>query len=100
MNKIKHKGQTRVHVGDSVSQYDDVGTSGSNVEKSETSKLKCFMGCSVTLFLLTLLFVLLNFGFIVSVWVRLGHLEHPDHYHHYQQHPTDDMAVQNGPEHS
>lgn len=41
-----------------------------NNSKNETTKLRCFMGSTVTLFLLTFLFQLLTFGFIVSIWLN------------------------------
>lgn len=56
----------------------------SNMRRSETSKLRCFMGCTVTLFLLTFLFVLMNFGFVISIWMNTKHDNH-----HHQQHGED-----------
>ena len=58
-------------VDGAISTHDELG---SRMHKSETAKLRCFMGCSTTLWMLNFLFTLLTFGFAVSTWLNTRHL--------------------------
>ena len=51
----------------SVQSYEE---SPSSQSKTETTKLRCFMGCSTTLFLLSMVFQLMTFGFVVVIWMN------------------------------
>jgi energy-coupling factor transporter transmembrane protein EcfT len=75
MNKVTKKQRT---VEGSVPSYEEnlLGHT-----RNETTKLRCFMGCSVSLFLLAFVFQVLTFGFAIAIWMntkRGGERGHED----------------------
>lgn len=59
--------------GNRMSDESDQNESASlaRLQKSEANKLRCFMGCSVTLFFVTTIIQIITMGFVIVIWIKM-----------------------------